>query len=488
MTYRLEDLLDGRLSPKVAGPPDVEIRELTFDSREVRPGSAFVAVRGTQTDGHQFIDKAIAAGARAIVAETAPPERLQAGLSWVQVTDTRRALAWMASAWYGHPSRKLQLVGVTGTNGKTSVTTLLYQLFDALGYKAGLIGTTGIRIAGQSLPATHTTPDPLQLNAVLADMVATGCSCAFMEVSSHALDQERVYGLHFSGGVFTNITHDHLDYHRTFKNYIQAKKKFFDRLPKGAFALVNLDDRNAMVMVQNTQAKVVGYALKKPAPFKAKVLETTPEGMQLLIDGYEVHVPLTGIFHAYNLLAAYGVARLLGQEAPEVLRLLSRLPGAPGRFERVQVEGVPFVAIVDYAHTPDALAKAIAAAKAVSSSGRVITVAGAGGDRDRAKRPRMAAVAAQASAALVLTSDNPRSEDPRSIIDEMALGVAPQDRKKVLMVEDRREAIRTACRLAKPGDVVLVAGKGHERYQEIKGVKYPFDDKAEVAKAMQELL
>ncbi len=488
MTHRLNDLLDERLSPKVAGPQDIVIEALAFDSRRVRPGSAFVAVRGTQTDGHAFIDKAIAAGAQVIVAETPAPDSLPQGLTWVQVSDSRKALAWMASAWYGHPSRELTLVGVTGTNGKTSVTTMLWQLFTALGYKVGLIGTAGIKIADEDVPATHTTPDPVQLNALLADMAATGCRYVFMEVSSHAVDQDRVYGLEFAGGVFTNITHDHLDYHKTFRNYILAKKKFFDNLPKGAFALVNLDDRNAAVMVQNTKARVYGYALKKPAPFKARVVESTPEGMQLMLNGHELHVALTGLFNACNLLAVYGVAMLLGQDELEVLQALSSLRGAPGRFEKVQVAGVPFVAIVDYAHTPDALAKVIQAARQISPSGRVITVAGAGGDRDRAKRPRMGAIAARFSQQVILTSDNPRSEPPEAIIEEMAAGMDEADRKKVLAVVDRREAIRTACRLAQPGDVVLVAGKGHETYQEIKGVKYPFDDKAEVAKAMKELL
>ncbi len=488
MNYLLKDLLDDeRLTPKVVGPQDVPIQELTFDSRQVKPGSAFIAIKGLQADGHQFIDMAIANGAVAVVAQQAPPQHLPKGVAWVQVTDSRQALAAMASAWYGHPSRQLELIGVTGTNGKTSVTTMLWEVCTHMGYKAGLIGTAGARVVMQACEATHTTPDPLQINALLADMVATGCRYVFMEVSSHAVAQQRIYGLDFSGAVFTNLTRDHLDYHKTFRNYILAKKQFFDNLPKSAFAIINVDDRNGSVMVQNTQARVVTYALKHPADFKAKVLEVTLEGMHVQIDGFDLHVPLVGYFNAYNLLATYGVMRLLDQPQLEVLQALSQVRGAPGRFEKIQVIGVPFTAIVDYAHTPDALYKAIEAARQLSTSGRVLTVVGAGGDRDKGKRPRMGALAAKLSAQAIFTSDNPRTEPPEAIIDDLLRGVAEADRHKVLTIVDRREAIRTACRLAQAGDVVLIAGKGHETYQEIQGVKYPFDDKTEVAKAMEEL-
>lgn len=467
---------------------NTSISHLAFDSRAVVPGSLFVAVRGTRVDGHDFIAAARERGAAAIVAETPAPEDLGAEV-WLQVPDSAEALGWLATAYYGYPSRDVHLVGITGTNGKTTVATLLFDLFTGLGYRCGLVSTVEMRVGEQLLPSTHTTPDPLGLNAALAAMRDAGCDYVFMEVSSHAVVQRRIAGLDFAGGVFTNMSHDHLDYHGSFRAYIDAKKMFFDNLSNTAFALVNADDKRGAVMVQNTKAAPKRYSLRGPADFKAKILANSPEGLHLDIGGKEVHFRLLGAFNAYNLLAAYGTAVLLGQSADEVLTVLSALTSARGRLEYVRAPAGQLTGIVDYAHTPDALEKVLDTLREIQlrSGGRILTVVGAGGDRDRTKRPKMAAIAAQASDQLILTSDNPRSEDPGAILDEMEAGLGtPEAKAKTLRIEDRRAAIRTAVRLAQPGDLILVAGKGHETYQEIKGTKYPFDDKKELVAAFAE--
>ncbi|MEZ4990320.1 MAG: UDP-N-acetylmuramoyl-L-alanyl-D-glutamate--2,6-diaminopimelate ligase [Saprospiraceae bacterium] len=461
----------------VAGDFDKTINSIVFDSRQVQAGSLFVAVRGTQTDGHQYIDKAVQQGAVAVIGEHTVGD-IPSGVTFLEVDNSHRALGLVSAAFYGHPSRQLRLVGVTGTNGKTTMVNLLYQLFTDLGYRVGVLSTVGNRIGTQSLPATHTTPDAVSINALLADMVAAGCDYAFMEVSSHAVHQERIAGLEFAGGVFTNITHDHLDYHGTFKAYIEAKKAFFDTLPKSAFALVNVDDKRGRVMVQNTKARVHRFSLSGLAEFRARILENSITGLHLEIDGQEFYGRLVGAFNAYNLLAVYAVAVLLGQDRMEVLTALSNLTAAEGRMEYVFDEKSGVTAIVDYAHTPDALEKVLETLVELRKPGsRIITVVGCGGDRDRTKRPKMAHIAATLSNEVILTSDNPRSEDPMEILREMEKGIPAGSTKTVLTQVDRRMAIRTAIRLAKAGDIVLVAGKGHEKYQEIKGVKHPFDDK-----------
>lgn len=463
----------------VTGDTSVDITAIESDSRKVRSGGLFVAVRGFVVDGHDFIDRALSSGAVAIVAEEDPQQHYE-NICWVRVPDARKALALLASAFYGHPSSELNLIGVTGTNGKTTTVMMLDRLFTGLGYKTGLISTVMYSYPGFRDDSSHTTPDPIRINRLLSEMVSAGCSHAFMEVSSHAADQDRIAGLKFTGAVFTNITHDHLDYHKTFKAYIEAKKKFFDQLDARAFALVNSDDPNGKVMVQNSAARKLEYALKRPADFHARILEQGMEGLHLLIDGHDFYSGLVGTFNAYNLLAIYGVARSLGESSEEILRVLSALPPAPGRFEIVRKPGGP-TGVVDYAHTPDALEQVL---KTISRSRQdhasVITVIGCGGDRDKEKRPVMAAIAAKGSDKVILTSDNPRTEDPEAILDQMWAGLSPEDRPKVFRITDRKEAIRMACGLAKDQDVVLVAGKGHEKYQEINGVRTPFDDLQEL--------
>ncbi|HEY9490044.1 MAG TPA: UDP-N-acetylmuramoyl-L-alanyl-D-glutamate--2,6-diaminopimelate ligase [Chryseosolibacter sp.] len=458
------------------GEMDVEVKGLTFDSRKVKPGFVFVAVAGTLSDGHDYIQKAIDAGAMGVVCERLP-ETVNENVTYVTVKDSAQALGIMAANFYGNPSEQLKLVGVTGTNGKTTTVTLLYQLFTALGYNVGLISTVENRIIDEPVPSTHTTPDPLQLNELLKRMINAGCTHAFMEVSSHAVDQERIAGLRFAGGIFTNITHDHLDYHKTFENYIKAKKRFFDALGSDAFALVNADDKRGMVMLQNTKASKYTFGLKKMVDYKAKIVTNSLDGLELEVGGKNVWFKMIGDFNAYNLLGAYGAAIMLGEDSDEVLLHLSAMPGAPGRFERV-LPGSKITAIVDYAHTPDAL-KNVLETIALFRTGneKVITVVGCGGNRDKTKRPLMASIACKLSDRVVLTSDNPRDEDPFQIIREMQTGVLPTETRKTLVLADREEAIKTACMMARENDIVLVAGKGHETYQEIKGVKYPFDDR-----------
>ena len=477
---KLRELLTNVAVIEISGDSPVEIKHLVFDSRKVEKDDVFFAISGTMVDGHQFIDMAVERGAAVIVGERLP-ENFSEAVVFVRVHDSSIALGQMAANFYQRPTEKLRLVGVTGTNGKTSTATLLHGLFLLLGKKSGLLSTIENRIGGEVFPATHTTPDPVRMNALFSEMVKRGCEYAFMEVSSHAIDQNRIAGLHFAGGIFTNITHDHLDYHKTFKNYIRAKKKFFDDLPKGAFALINSDDKNGAVMVQNTAASVHTFALKKPAAFKAKILENSLQGLHLQIDGLEMHTRMIGEFNAYNLLAVYGAAVLLGEERTEVLTRVSQLPPAEGRFDFLVQKEKNLTGIVDYAHTPDALEKVLETLKALNrEKAKIITVTGCGGDRDRTKRPIMAKIACEMSDKLILTSDNPRSENPDDIIREMEAGVPAESKSKVLSVTDRRQAIKVAVQLANPGDVILIAGKGHEKYQEIKGVKYPFDDKEEL--------
>lgn len=452
------------------------VEAIQFDSRLAVPNGLFVAVRGTAVDGHGFISAAVQKGVSVVVAEQLP-ENVEEGVTYVQVDDSAFALGVAAANFYGNPSRNLRLVGVTGTNGKTTVATLLYQLFKQLGYQAGLISTVQNLVDNEAVPATHTTPDPVALNRLLAEMVEVGCDYCFMEVSSHAIAQQRIAGLNFAGGVFTNITHDHLDFHKTFAEYIRAKKTFFDGLDRFAFALTNADDKNGSVMLQNTFAHKKTYGLKTIADFKAKVVESHFDGMLLSVDQHEVWVRLVGHFNAYNLLAVYATAILLEQETSKVLLALSQVSGAEGRFDTViSPRGV--VGIVDYAHTPDAVANVLQAIQGLrKGEEQIITVLGCGGDRDRSKRPEMAAVAVQYSNKVIITSDNPRSEDPAAIIREMEAGVPENKKRNVFSIVDRREAIRAACHLAQPGDIVLVAGKGHEKYQEIAGRRLDFDDK-----------
>lgn len=467
------------------GDMEVGVKGVCFDSRKVLPGFVFVAVRGTLSDGHDYIHKAIDSGAHAIVCEKLP-ERVNENITYVSVKNTAQALGIMASNFYGNPSEKLKLVGVTGTNGKTTTVTLLYQLFSVLGYYVGMISTVENRIIDQLLPSTHTTPDPIQLNELLKSMVSAGCTHTFMEVSSHAIDQERIAGLKFAGALFTNITHDHLDYHKTFENYIKAKKKYFDELSGEAFALVNADDKRGMVMLQNTKASKYTFGLRKMVDYKAKIITNSLEGLELEVGGKNVWFKMIGDFNAYNLLGAYGAAVLLGEESDDVLVRLSALSGAPGRFERV-LPGSKITAILDYAHTPDALKNVLETIAAFRTGNeQVITVVGCGGNRDKTKRPLMASIACKMSDKVVLTSDNPRDEDPMEIIREMQSGILPTEVRKTLVLADREEAIKTACMMARENDIVLVAGKGHETYQEIKGVKYPFDDK-EVMERMLKL-
>ncbi len=483
---QLQTILQNVKVLHIHGSPEVTVDAITFDSRQVRENVVFVAVRGVQTDGHDFVGKAEEAKAAAIVCETLPTE-LQEGITYVVVQNSAEALGLMASAFYGNPSAKLKLVGVTGTNGKTTSVTLLHKLFRELGYHVGLLSTVQNQIDETVIPATHTTPDAVKLNELLAQMVKAGCTHCFMEVSSHAMVQQRVAGLTFAGGVFTNITHDHLDYHGTFDEYIKAKKSFFDMLPKSAFALINADDKRGPVMVQNTKAKVQYYALRKAVDFKARIIDNTLQGLHLEVDGQEIWCKLIGAFNAYNLLSAYGVAVLLEEDPMEVLTVLSSLDSAAGRFDYIVSEGL-ITGIVDYAHTPDALENVLTTIQQIRNpTQQVITLVGCGGNRDAAKRPVMADIACRYSDKVILTSDNPRFEEPQAILEEMQKGVKPLDYKKTLTVLDRREAIKTACMLAEPNDIILVAGKGHETYQEIKGVRHDFDDKQVLRQMFEQL-
>lgn len=472
----LKDILYKVNITSASGDMGISLSGIAFDSRSVKKGFLFVAVKGTQSDGHEFIKGAIQNGAVAIVSEKLP-ETLSNDITYVTVKQSAKALGVIVANFYENPSAKLKLVGVTGTNGKTTVVTLLHKLFTALGHHVGLLSTVENKIKDEVLVATHTTPDPIQINELLVKMLAAGCTHCFMEVSSHAVDQGRVEGLHFTGGVFTNITHDHLDYHHTFESYIRAKKGFFDELPSNAFALVNVDDKRGMVMLQNTKAAKRTYALKKMADYKAKVMTNSLEGLELEIENRTVWFKLIGDFNAYNLLSVYATALLLGEDAESVLMRLSALSGAAGRFELI-MPGSKFTAIVDYSHTPDALKNVLETITQFrTGQEQVIAIVGCGGDRDKMKRPLMAAIACKYSNKAIFTSDNPRSEDPMEIIRDMQKGVGVTDAKKTLVIVDREEAIKTACMMAKEKDIILVAGKGHETYQEIKGVKYPFDDK-----------
>ena len=481
----LDKLLQGVEVRSLVGDGTVAVGRLEFDSRKVVPGTLFFATRGTQADGHAYIPAAVAAGAAAVVCEELPAER-PVGVTFVQVPDSTVALGQVASAFYGHPSRRLKLVGVTGTNGKTTTATLLYRMFRRLGYKAGLISTVVYCVDDREIPSTHTTPDSIRLNAMMAEMVEAGCDYCFMEVSSHSLVQHRTAGLAFVGGIFSNITHDHLDYHKTFAEYIRAKKLFFDGLPAGAFALTNADDRNGMVMVQNTKATVKTYALQSFADFRCRIVETLLDGMLLNLDGSEVWVKFLGRFNAYNLTSVYATALLLGARRDEVLRILSDLTSVDGRFEPIHSkEGV--TAIVDYAHTPDALQNVIGTINEIRKKDqRLYVVVGCGGNRDATKRPEMAKIAVDGSDMAVLTSDNPRLEEPGAIIEQMKSGLEPGAR--YLAITDRREAIKAAVALARPGDIILVAGKGHETYQDVGDVKHHFDDREEVRAAFGTVL
>jgi UDP-N-acetylmuramoyl-L-alanyl-D-glutamate--2,6-diaminopimelate ligase len=479
----LKDILKGIKVLSAEGNLNCVISSVVFDSRKVEKNCLFVAVRGTKTDGHDFIAGAISSGASAVICEVLPEER-GSDICWIKVGDSAFALGMAASNFFGNPSSLLRLTGVTGTNGKTTIATLLYHVFRRLGYKCGLFSTVCNYIEERELPATHTTPDPVQLNHILAEMVTAGCDYAFMEVSSHAIDQKRITGLTFAGGIFTNLTHDHLDYHKTFDNYLAVKKSFFDSLPKDAFALTNVDDRNGKVMVQNCIAGRHTFSTRSVAEFRAGIIEQRFEGMGLRIDNTEVWTRFIGDFNASNLLAVYGASILLGAGSKEVLTIISDLHSVRGRLEVVRSTG-SVTGIVDYAHTPDALLNVVETINRIRQGGRqLISVVGAGGDRDRTKRPKMAAIAATGSSRVILTSDNPRSEDPEKILDEMEEGITPDLKKKVLRITDRREAIKTAVMMANDGDVVLVAGKGHETYQEIKGVRNHFDDREELIKAL----
>ena len=486
---KLKDVLRKVKPLETIGSMETEITDVQIDSRKVKKGSLFIAERGTQTDGHVFIPAAVKNGAAAVVCETMP-EEIDGNTVFVRLESTEAAAGPIATQFYGDPSRKLKLVGVTGTNGKTTIATLLYNMFRKFGYKCGLCSTVCNYIDGEAVPADHTTPDPVTLNYLLGRMADAGCQYAFMEVSSHSIAQKRIGGLVFAGGIFTNLTRDHLDYHKTFENYRDAKKAFFDGLPKTAFAITNGDDKNGMIMVQNTAATVKTYSTRSMADFRARILEMSFEGMLLEIDGHEVSVPFVGKFNVSNLLAVYGAARMLGREAMEILTTLSTLHSVAGRFETLRSPS-GYTAIVDYAHTPDALVNVLSAIHEVlkesrSLESKVITVCGAGGNRDKGKRPLMAAEAANRSDRVVITSDNPRFEDPQAIINDMTAGLTAAQRRKVVTIADRREAIKAACMMADKGDVILIAGKGHEDYQEISGVKHHFDDREEVRKVFEQ--
>ncbi len=480
---KLKDILYKVPIIDVIGATSIDIKEIAFDSRKVGSNTLFVAQKGLLTDGHLFIDKAIAIGATAVICEKLP-ESLQNDVTYVLVSDSDIALAYVAANYYDNPSKKLHLIGITGTNGKTTLASLSYKLFQKAGIPSGLLSTVQIQVGDNTYPATHTTPDALTINSYLAEMVTAGISHCFMEVSSHGIDQKRTESLHFSGGVFTNLTHDHLDYHNTFSEYRDVKKSFFDKLPKTAFALINIDDKNGKIMLQNTKAQKKTYALKTLADYKARIIENRFEGLLLQIDGTEVWTKLIGSFNAYNILAIYGIARELNLNKIEVLTIISELESVSGRFQYfISKSGV--TAIVDYAHTPDALKNVLETINAIRTHNEtLITVIGCGGDRDKAKRPKMAHIASQLSDQTIFTSDNPRSEDPQIIIDEMEAGVSAENYNKTLSIIDRKQAIKTASKLAKKQDIILIAGKGHETYQEIKGKRFDFDD----YKIVQEIL
>jgi UDP-N-acetylmuramoyl-L-alanyl-D-glutamate--2,6-diaminopimelate ligase len=483
---RLKDILYRVSIEAVHGATDVTISKIEFDSRKVESNTAFVAIKGTLSDGHDYIEKAIALGATVIVCEQFPAAIVQ-GITYVQVNDTNEALAYLSANFYDNPSEKIKLVGVTGTNGKTTIASLLYQLFKKAGYKVGLLSTVKIMVDIEEFKATHTTPDSLTLNYYLDQMVQEGCEFCFMEVSSHGIHQKRTAALQFAGGVFTNLSHDHLDYHNTFAEYRDVKKSFFDYLPKSAFAISNSDDKNGVVMLQNTKAKKITYALKSYADYKAQILENQLSGLLLKINDNEVWVKLIGSFNAYNLLAIYAVSVELGIEQFEALRLLSELESVSGRFQFI-VSDSKITAIVDYAHTPDALENVLQTIENIRTKNeQLITVVGCGGDRDKTKRPVMANIASTLSDKAIFTSDNPRTENPEIIIQEMEQGVEPQNFKKTISILDRKQAIKTACQLANPNDIILIAGKGHETYQEINGVKYDFDDLEIVTELLQQL-
>ena len=472
---KLKELFKDITIKAVKGNDDVEITGVNIDSRRIKEGHLFIAMKGTQVDGHKFIPKAIELGAKAVLCEDMPEETAE-GVCYVQVDSTEDVVGQVATTFYGDPSRTLKLVGVTGTNGKTTIATLLYNMFTKLGHKCGLLSTVCNYIIDEQIPADHTTPDPIELNMLLDKMVKAGCEYAFMECSSHAIAQKRIGGLSFAGGIFTNLTRDHLDYHKTFENYRNAKKAFFDGLPKTAFAITNADDKNGMVMVQNTKAQVKTYSTRATADFKARIIECHFEGMYLEMDGHEVGVQFIGKFNVSNLLAVYGAAVMLGANKEDVLVAMSTLHSVSGRLEPIQSpEG--YTAVVDYAHTPDALENVLNAIHEVlNGKGHVITVCGAGGNRDKGKRPLMAQEAVRQSDRVIITSDNPRFEEPQDIINDMVAGLNAQQMKKVITITDRREAIKAACMMAEKGDVILIAGKGHETYQEVKGVKHHFDD------------
>ncbi|WP_106811043.1 UDP-N-acetylmuramoyl-L-alanyl-D-glutamate--2,6-diaminopimelate ligase [Prevotella merdae] len=472
---KLKELLKDIPVVAIVGSEDVEITDVNIDSRRIKDGHLFIAMKGTQVDGHKFVPKAIELGAKAVMCEDMPEEKAE-GVTYVQVESTEDVVGKVATTFHGNPSTKLKLVGVTGTNGKTTIATLLYNMFTKMGHKCGLLSTVCNYIIDEAIPADHTTPDPIELNRLLDRMVQAGCEYAFMECSSHAIAQKRIGGLTFAGGIFTNLTRDHLDYHKTFENYRNAKKAFFDSLPKTAFAITNADDKNGMVMVQNTKATVKTYSIRTVADFKARIIECHFEGMYLEMDGHEVGVQFIGKFNVSNLLAVYAAAVMLGKSPEDVLVVMSTLHSVSGRLEPIHSpEG--YTAVVDYAHTPDALENVLNAIHEVlDGKGHVITVCGAGGNRDKGKRPLMAQEAVKQSDKVIITSDNPRFEEPQDIINDMLAGLNAQQMKKVISIVDRREAIRTACMMAQKGDVILIAGKGHENYQEIKGVKHHFDD------------
>lgn len=482
----LKDILYKVAIEAVKGSTEIAVNKIEFDSRKIQHNDVFVAIRGTISDGHNFIEKAINLGAVVIVCDTLP-DVIITGITYIQVKDTNSALAFMASNFYDNPSSKLRLVGITGTNGKTTIASLLYQLFKKAGYKVGLLSTVKIMVNDVEHKATHTTPDSLTINYFLNEMIEIGCDYCFMEVSSHGVHQKRTEGLQFEGGIFTNLSHDHLDYHPTFAEYRDVKKSFFDHLPKSAFALTNIDDKNGAVMLQNTNARKLTYALKSYANYKAQILENQLSGLLLKINENEVWVKLIGTFNAYNLLAIYGTAVELGLESLEVLRLLSELESVSGRFQFI-VSNDKITAIVDYAHTPDALENVLKTINDIRTKNeQLITVVGCGGDRDKTKRPIMANIATQMSDKVIITSDNPRTENPSTIIAEMEAGVEPQNFKKSLSIEDRKQAIKTACQLANANDIILIAGKGHETYQEIQGVRHDFDDMKIVKEFLEQM-
>lgn len=473
---KLQDILYRVHLKQVHGSTDITVSGIQIDSRKLEPGNVFVAIKGALSDGHLFIEKAITAGATVIVCETMP-QSVQDGITYLEVADSQEAVAYMAHQFYDEPSAKIKLVGVTGTNGKTTIATVLFKLFSRLGYKCGLISTVQNQVGDEIIPSTHTTPDAISLNALLKLMADAGCSHVFMECSSHAIHQHRITGLQFAGALFSNITHDHLDYHKTFDEYIRVKKSFFDHLPASAFAISNADDKRGEVMLQNTQASKYLYSLKTVSAFKGKILENALTGLIMTVNGKEVHFRLIGEFNAYNLLAVYGAAVCLGEDSDEVLTALSMLSGAEGRFDYVISSGL-IIGIVDYAHTPDALENVLMTIKKLRKGHeQVITVVGCGGDRDKTKRPVMAQTACDLSDRVILTSDNPRTEEPEAILKDMETGLSSSARRKYISITDRKEAIRMAVSYAGPEDIILVAGKGHEKYQDIKGVKYPFDDK-----------